>query len=433
MARPAGRIFKGAPGAVFLLLCLMYFIEYVDRVNLSVAAPLLKAELGLSNTELGVALAAFGYCYATFQIVGGFAGDRFGPRLTLTFCGILWAAGTVLTGLAGGLGTLVLARCFVGMGEAGTLPTSARVIASWVPVARRDFAQGFTHASARLAAALTPPIVVMLLPLVGWRGAFMVLAAVSLLWVVAWAVYFRDDPRRHAGVVAADLIDLPPHVPHRVSVAGIPWLALVRRILPVTLVFFCHAWTLWLYLSWLPSFFADSYHLELRSTALFSSGVFLAGMIGDMVGGLVTDGIYRRTGDVVRARRNTVILGFGGSLLFLLPVLFVHERTPVALSLAAALFFLEMTEAPIWAVPIDVAPNYVGFASGIMSTAAGLAATGSPIAFGLIADLTGSYRLPFLLSIVLLACGIALSFLMRPDRRVAEAEPPAPIALETSS
>jgi len=411
----------------------MYFIEYVDRVNLSVAAPLLKAELGLSNTELGVALAAFGYCYATFQIVGGFAGDRFGPRLTLTFCGILWAAGTVLTGLAGGLGTLVLARCFVGMGEAGTLPTSARVIASWVPVARRGFAQGFTHASARLAAALTPPIVVMLLPLVGWRGAFMVLAAVSLLWVVAWAVYFRDDPRRHAGVVAADLIDLPPHVPHRVSVAGIPWLALVRRILPVTLVFFCHAWTLWLYLSWLPSFFADSYHLELRSTALFSSGVFLAGMIGDMVGGLVTDGIYRRTGDVVRARRNTVILGFGGSLLFLLPVLFVHERTPVALSLAAALFFLEMTEAPIWAVPIDVAPNYVGFASGIMSTAAGLAATGSPIAFGLIADLTGSYRLPFLLSIVLLACGIALSFLMRPDRRVAEAEPPAPIALETSS
>jgi hypothetical protein len=213
----------------------------------------------------------------------------------------------------------------------------------------------------------------------------MVLAAVSLLWVVVWAVYFRDDPRRHVGVVAADLARLPPSVPHRIGLAGIPWLALVRRILPVTLVFFCHAWTLWLYLSWLPSFFADSYHLELRSTALFSSGVFLAGMIGNMVGGLVTDGIYRRTGDVVRARRNTVILGFGGSLLFLLPVLFVHGRTPVALSLAAALFFLEMTEAPIWAVPIDVAPTYVGFASGIMSTAAGLAATVSPIAFGLMA------------------------------------------------
>jgi sugar phosphate permease len=426
-------MFKGAPGAVFLLLCLMYFIEYIDRVNLSVAAPVLKVELGLSNTELGIALSAFGYCYAMFQMIGGFAGDRFGPRVTLTVCGILWAAGTWLTGMAGGLGGLVLARCLVGLGEAGTLPTSARVIAHWVPTVRRGFAQGFTHSSARLAAALTPPIVVMLLPFVGWRGAFTILAAVSLLWVVAWAVYFRDDPRRHAGVVGTELADLPPYVPHRTSVAGIPWLPLLKRILPVTLVFFCHAWTLWLYLSWLPSFFADTYHLELKSTALFSSGVFLAGMIGDTFGGLVTDAIYRRTGNVTKARRNTVILGFGGSLLFLVPVLLVHDQMVVTLSLAAALFFLETAEAPIWAVPIDVAPNHAGIASGIMSTAAGLAAIVSPIAFGLIADLTGSYRLPFLLSIALLGCGIGLSFIMRPDRMAVEESVPAPTPLEVPS
>lgn len=427
---PLTRMFKGAPGTVFLLLCLMYFIEYIDRVNLSVAAPVLKAELHLSNTELGLALSAFGYCYAAFQMIGGFAGDRFGPRITLTFCGILWAAGTLLTGLAGGLGGLVLARLLVGMGEAGTLPTSARVIANWVPTVRRGFAQGFTHSAARLAAAVTPPIVVMLLPFVGWRGAFVVLGLVSLVWGLAWAFYFRDDPRRHRGVTPADLTQMAPYVPHRASVAGVPWLPLLKRILPVTLVFFCHAWTLWLYLSWLPSFFADTYHLELKSTALFSSGVFLAGMIGDTVGGLVTDAIYRRTGDVVKARRNTVILGFGGSLLFLVPVLFVHDQTWVALALAAALFFLETTEAPIWAVPIDVAPKYVGFASGIMSTAAGLAAIVSPIAFGLITDLTGSYRLPFVLSIALLAAGIGLAFLMRPDRMVAEQTPPSPTALE---
>ena len=423
---PLTRMFQGASGTVFILLCLMYFIEYVDRVNLSAAAPDIKAEFHLSNTKLGLALSAFGYCYAAFQIIGGFAGDRFGPRMTLTFCGVLWATGTLLTGLVGGLGGLVLARLLVGRGEAGTFPTGARVIANWVPVARRGFAQGFTHSAARFAASVTPPIVVMLLPFVGWRGAFLVLGIVSLIWVAAWWLYFRDNPREHPGVVEAELAELPSYLPHRGSITGIPWLPLLKRILPVTLVFFCHAWTLWLYLSWLPSFFADTYHLDHNSMALISSAVFFAGVIGDTVGGLVTDAIYRGTGDVVKSRRNTVILGFGGSLLCLVPVLFVHGPTAAAIALGAALFFLEMSEAPIWAVPIDVAPSYASLASGIMTTAAGLAAVLSPAAFGVISDLTGSYRLPFLASIALLAGGIGLSFAMRPDRVVIEASTSSP-------
>jgi MFS family permease len=425
---PLTRMFKGASGTVFLLLCLMYFLEYVDRVNLSVAAPEVKAEFHLSNTKLGLALSAFGYCYTAFQIIGGFAGDRFGPRITLTFCGALWAAGTLLTGLATGLTGLVLARLLVGMGEAGTFPTSARVIANWVPAARRGFAQGFTHSAARLAASATPPIVIMLLPFVGWRGVFFVLGIVSLAWVAVWAWYFRDDPRQHAGVVDAELAELPTYLPGRQSVADIPWLGLLKGILPVTLVFFCHAWTLWLYLSWLPSFFADTYHLTHNSMALISSAVFLAGVIGDTAGGLVTDALYHRTGDVVKSRRNTVILGFGGSLLCLVPVLFVHEAASAAVALGAALFFLEMSEAPIWAVPIDVAPGFASLASGIMSTGAGLAAIVSPVAFGMISDFTGSYRLGFLSSIALLAGGIGFSFAMRSDRVVIEEITSAPAA-----
>jgi sugar phosphate permease len=131
--QPLRRMFMGTPGRVYLLLCAMFFIEYIDRVNLSAAAPLIKAELGLSNTQLGFALAAFGYSYAAFQIVNGFLGDRFGPRFTLTLCGVLWAAGTVLTGFASGLTALVLARFVVGLGEAGTVPTGARVMTNWVP------------------------------------------------------------------------------------------------------------------------------------------------------------------------------------------------------------------------------------------------------------------------------------------------------------
>jgi sugar phosphate permease len=408
-------MFVGAPGRVYLLLCAMFFIEYIDRVNLSAAAPLIKTELGLSNTQLGLALSAFGYCYAAFQIVNGYLGDRLGPRFTLTLCGVLWAAGTLLTGFASGLAALVLARLLVGLGEAGTVPTGARVMTNWVPKARRGFAQGFTHSSARLGTSIGLPLVAVMIPIFGWRGAFFALGAVSLAWVLIWAFYFRNDPKDHPGVTAKDLAALPAYSA-RASGAAIPYKRLILRILPVAFVFFCHAWTLWLYLTWLPTFFSETYHVDLKASALFTSGVFLAGMVGDTAGGLLTDALYKRTGDLNRSRRDAVIVGFAGSFLFLLPVLFVQDQLTVILALGAAFFFLEITVAPVWAVPIDVAPQFAGLAGGILSTAAGLAATLSPAAFGFITDATGSYRVPFILSLALMGAGIAVSFLMRPDR-----------------
>jgi sugar phosphate permease len=423
---PLTRLFTGTSGRVYLLLCLMFFFEYVDRVNLSVAAPLIKTELNLSNTQLGFALSAFGYCYAVFQIINGYVGDRFGPRLTLALCGILWALGTVATGFAGGLASLVFARMLVGLGEAGTIPTGARVMTNWVPRNRRGFAQGFTHSCARFAAGVTPPIVVGLIAFVGWRGAFIALGVVSLAWAAAWFAYFRNDPREHASITAAELADLPEYHPPQRNLAAVPLQQLIVRILPVALVFFCHAWTLWLFLTWLPTFFAESYQLDLKHSALFTSGVFLAGMVGDTAGGLLSDAIHKRTGDVNKARRDAVIIGFAGSLIFMLPVLFVHHQLAITLMLGASLFFLEMTEAPIWAVPIDVAPHFAGVAGGIMSTAAGLAATMSPLAFGAIVDLTGSYRIPFAVSIGFAGIGIVLSFFMRPDRPIALAPAPQP-------
>jgi MFS family permease len=153
-------------------------------------------------------------------------------------------------------------------------------------------------------------------------------------------------------------------------------------------------------------------------------------MIGDTVGGLLTDALYKRTGDLNRSRRDAVIVGFAGAFLFLLPVLFVHDQLTVILALGAAFFFLEITEAPVWAVPIDIAPQFAGLAGGIMSTAAGLAATLSPAIFGIITDITGSYRVPFILSIALMGAGIAVSFFMRPDRPLPGKTPASSSGLE---
>ena len=420
MAYPKAGMFRGAPGKVFLLLCAMYFIEYVDRVNLSVAAPLIQKEFGLSNTRLGVALAAFGYCYAIFQIISGYLGDRIGPRRMLAISGILWAAGTLVTGFAGSLTALVCARLLVGTGEGGTIPVATRAMSNWVPKQRRGFAQGFTHSSSRAAAAITPPLVVFMIPFVGWRGSFMIMGGVSLVWVVIWYSYFRDDPRTHPHVTEQELATLPPYADASRNPQGkrqaVPWWPLLRRILPVTLVFFAHAWTLWMYLSWLPSFFVSNFHIDLKHSALFTGAVFLAAVIGNTAGGVLTDWLFTKTGALNASRRNVVILGFGGSILFLSGVLFVQSEVWVTLCLACALFFLELSAGPVFATPMDIAPAYAGVATGFVSTAAGLAAVISPIVFGYIVDTTGSYTAPFLVSMLILGVGILCSFWMRPDR-----------------
>jgi nitrate/nitrite transporter NarK len=253
----------------------------------------------------------------------------------------------------------------------------------------------------------------------GWRGAFALLGAISFTWAVAWYAYFRDDPRAHHGVSAQALAELPLFETAKER-PDVPWRSLIPRILPVTFVFFCHAWTLWLYLTWLPSFFTGEYHVDIAKSAKFTSGVFAAGMIGDTVGGLLTDWIYRWTGDINAARRNTVILAFLGSFAFMAPVFVTHDPVRIVVCLAASFFFLEMAEGPVWAVPMDIAPRYAGVAGAFVSTAAGLAAVLSPVAFGYVADLTGSFLPAFLMSLGFLVLGVVLAFFMRPDIPVIE-------------
>src|SRR5262245_21189631 len=187
------------------LLCLMYLITYVDRVNIATAANEIKRELALSNTQLAFVLSAFGYPYVVFQIFGGWVGDRVGPRRTLFLCGLIWASATILTGFTGSLATLFLVRLMIGVGEGATFPVATRAMQAWTPAARRGYAQGITHAFARLGNAMTPPVVAWLIAVVTWRGSFVVLGSVSLVWIAAWIWYFRDVPAEHPSVTRVEL------------------------------------------------------------------------------------------------------------------------------------------------------------------------------------------------------------------------------------
>jgi MFS family permease len=409
------------PGNVVLMLCLMYLITYVDRTNMSTAAPLIRKELGLSLTQLGLAFSAFGYAYAVFQIIGGYLGDRFGARLTLTLCGLLWTAATLLTGLAGGLLSLFLVRFLLGVGEGATFPTATRAMQYWVAKDRRGWAQGVTHAFARAGNAVTPPIVVLLMGWMGWRSAFTVLGLVSGVWVLVWGLYFRDDPRTHPAITAGELAELPEFLPHaqRAKVVT-PWGPLLRRMAPVTLTYFCYGWSLWLYLFWLPSFFKEGEKLQLSSTALYSFTVFLAGVVGDMLGGYLSDHLLRRTGNVVLARRSVVLLAYLGTIAALVPVVYLRGLIPVTVCLSLGFFFLELAIGPMWAIPMDIAPKFSGTAAGLMNFGSAVAAIVSPIAFGKIVDVTGNWHLPFWGSVGLLAVGCVSCFFMHPDRPLPE-------------
>ncbi|MGZ6072196.1 MAG: MFS transporter [Myxococcaceae bacterium] len=422
-----------ATGNVVLLLCLMYLITYIDRVNISTAAPLIRKELGLSQTQLGIVFSAFGYPYAVFQIVGGALGDHFGARRTLTICGLIWAVATILTGLTGGLLSLFMARLLLGIGEGATFPTATRAMQYWVAKDRRGWAQGVTHAFARAGNAITPPIIVALMVAFTWRGAFTILGLVSLVWVVAWAVYFRDDPKAHRGVTPEELATLPPFVPHHERTRSrTPWGPLIRHMAPVTLTYFCYAWSLWLYLNWLPSFFKEGQKLELGKTAIFAFSVFLAGVVGDTLGGVLSDGILRRTGRLLFARRAVVLFSYVATIACLVPVVYVKGLIPVTIFLALGFFFLELAIGPMWAIPMDIAPKFSGTASGLMNFGSAVAAIISPITFGFIVDRTGDWHLPFWGSVGILAVGCVSCFFMRPDLQLSDDEiagipSPAPV------
>ena len=190
-------------------------------------------------------------------------------------------------------------------------------------------------------------------------------------------------------------------------------------MLPVTAVYFCYAWTLWLYLAWIPMFFLHSYNLDLKTSALFSGGVFFGGVVGDALGGIVSDYIFRKTRDLNRARRDLVVFGFLCSLAFMTPILFIHNVGWAALFLSIAFFFSEFTIGPMWAIPMDIAPRFSGSASGLMNSGSALAAIISPLVFGYVIDKTGNWELPFLGSIGLLLIGSALAFSMKPREGLA--------------
>lgn len=402
------------------LMCLMYFIAYIDRVNISIVAPMLKEEMALTPMQLGLVFSAFAYPYAAMQIYGGWLADKFGPRLVLGVLSTIWAAATILCGLSWGLTSLILFRVMLGIGEGGAFPAATRAFTYWMPSTERGFAQGITHSFARLGGAVTPPIVLLIVAAYGWRESFIILGAVSLVWTCFFVWMFRDTPLEHKWVKPAELKEIGVDAAEMKKAAGgkTPWSQMIKRMWLVTLVDFCYGWSLWVFLTWLPSYLKDARGFDMKQLALFTALPLMAGVVGDTLGGVVSDLIYKKTGNLKLARRSVLVVGLGGALVFIVPAIYTQTAVTAVILLAASFFFLELTNAVLWSLPLDIAGKYAGTAGGMMNTGFGLAGMISPLAFGYLIQSTGSYEIPFLISAGLLALAVLCSLWIDPTNKI---------------
>jgi MFS family permease len=404
-----------------LLLVVMQFILFVDRVNLAAAAGSIQKDLLLTNIQLGIAFSAFNYAYAPFQLVGGWFADRFGARRTLTVCGLAWSITTIATAAITGLASLFAVRFVLGMGEGATLPAATRALSKWTSLEARGTAVGITHAAGRLGAGASAPIVALLITWFSWRFSFAALGIVSAFWAALWWWYFHEDPRRHPGITSAELAALPAAVSPSQSGSGpVPWRRLVPRVAPLMIIYFCQGWTGWLYVTWMPSLFQKNYGLDLKKSSLFYAAMLLSAMFAEFLGGVATDYVLRRTRSLPIARSLLIAVSWTLAVAGLIPAILVHDLVVGLAGFTIALFFLGFAISPLWTATMDIAPNYAGSSSALMNAAGAVAGIFSPVAFGWILTRTGSWTTPFAFSVGLLLFAIVMTYWIRPDRPISD-------------
>ena len=318
MAEPASARPSRGRWYVLLLISVMYLITYLDRVNISTAAPQISKEFGFDKVTMGVIFSAFVWAYALFQVPGGWLSDRFGARGVLTGVVTYWSVMTAATAAAFSATSFIFVRFMFGVGEAGAFPGATRAMQLWYPQRERGLVQGVTHSASRFGAAIAPPIVVLIMSQFGWRPVFYICGATGLLWSLWWGLTYRNLPEEHALVDKAELETIrgigangainPPPMQKQTQV---PWLTLRSleyvgdhvRILYLCLlpVDFPRA------LATVLSDRGAALHAHSRS-ALYASLPLFAGVIGDTVGGVATDWLLKKTGSAKKSAAAAVAI-----------------------------------------------------------------------------------------------------------------------------
>jgi|KBSMisStandDraft_5_1062788.scaffolds.fasta_scaffold42462_2 sugar phosphate permease len=352
------------------LVVMVYFITYLDRVLLSNALPVIQKQFGFSIGTLGLILGCYNWAYAIFQIPGGWFGDRVGPRIALASVVIWWSFFTFITGFSMSVTMLMVCLFLIGMGEAGAFPISNRALSRWMLPTERGMAQGTTHAGSRLAGAAAPVLVATLIAAYGWHVPFFAFAGVGVVWAAVWLFYYRDVPREHASVNDAERARIEAALGKPKARQPIPWKLILRsrQMWTLAAMYFCYGYCLNMFLAWYPKYLDSARGYTLKEMGFFASLPLAAGVIGDIMGGVVSDAIIHRTGRIRFARSSVAISGFLLAAVCVPLAVIEPDRYISAALFGAAVFGLELVVGNAWAVTLDIGGSFAGSCSAVMNT-----------------------------------------------------------------
>jgi ACS family glucarate transporter-like MFS transporter len=396
-------------------------VTYLDRVCISILAPDIARDLRLNRIQMSWVFSAFAIAYAAFEVLTAWWGERIGPRRILTRIVTWWSCFTIATSFAWNYISLLVIRFLFGAGEAGAWPSAALAFSRWTPVDERGRAQGFFFAAAHLSGGLTPLLIAALLPYMSWRAIFASCGAVGFVWAAAWFRWFRDEPRDHPGVSAAEaeLIETGRHVSAHHTAGADVWRALAAspNVWFLCLAYFSNSYGSYFVMTWLPTYLAEQRGFQKESLSFFSGLPLLLSVFGDLGGGAVTDFVTRRFG-LRLGRSGVAVAGYAvagaamfGSVVSTTPVM---AASLIAVAVAASMFTLSAS----WAACIDIGREHTAVLSAAMNTTGQIGSILSPVVTGWVVTHFSNWQTPLLIMGGLYILSAMLWVLVDPRKRL---------------
>ena len=389
-------------------------VSFIDRANLSIAAPAIRAELNIDAATMGWVLSTFFWTYAIMQLPAGWLIDKVGVRISLAFAVVWWSLFTAATGAARGVWQFVAARLMLGVGEAASLPSFTKTAFNWFPRSERGLACSIFNSGSTAGSALSLPLVTALILFVGWRGAFVMTGALGLIWALAWWFIYRDPEQYRA--IAPRQVDalLAERGTPAVVTQKISWLDLFRyrSIWGLMIGLFCLNFAIYFYITWFPSYLLQARGFSLQALGTIGALPAVMAVVGAWVGGYASDRLIKMGWSHTAARKTCLVGGMAVASSIALAA-FVDSNWACLALLTLAYASLSFTGANVWTVASEIAPTpgHVASIGGIQNFAGNLAGIIISVFTGQMLALTkGSFLIPLVTAGGLCLVG-ALSYL----------------------
>ena len=386
------------------LLVLAGCVNFIDRSAVSIALPAIRTDLHLSEGESGLLLSAFAWSYAVAQLPAGSLVDRLGARRALSAALAVWSCVQAASGLASSLAYFIAARVALGLGEAPMFVGGARVCADRFAPADRALPMGLLNASASLGPAIAPLLLTPLMLLAGWRASFAALGVAGLLVAVAWAVIYRD--------IAAPAEAAP-------KIAGpVQWGRLLRQgtVWGLLLGFGGTVYVTWLYVTWLPGYLVERWHMPPGAAGLLSAVPQFCGFVGAIGGGWLSDRLALRFGDRA-ARQGPLVAGLFVSAACSALAAVSGSVGMALVAVSAALFSANVATTAGWALAASLAPAaLIATVEAMANIGGSIGGSLAPLVTGYVVQQAGSFTPALLIAAaVAAACGAANWWLTRAE------------------